>query len=260
MLFALTLIASLTGSSTVDASKLTLSPPATIVEIDVKKLQGDLFRLAWSPDGQQVYLQTIERDRMGNIKAAHHYVLPLTGHGPSRVEQEPAWASEYWAWKSTPAAPGLPSWKIEPEQQQKRLSATATPMGGDLARGGLEGSGAMNPVGAGATGEAMSTAMQSQMATIWTLRLRGEVVGEFVNAPAIPGLSFGWGPPNSGLIAFANREGHIVIMDEQGRKQEVSSSKSALLPGWTDDGKRLAFLERTGKNKAVLKVVNVTQP
>ena len=83
------------------------------------------------------------------------------------------------------------------------------------------------------------------------MKLKGEIVGEFVNAVATPGLTFGWAPAG-GLIAFSNPDGRVVIMDDQGRKQEISSSKSTLLPAWTDDGKRLAYLQRTGKNKVVL--------
>ena len=259
MLLALALLAS-AAPPAVDASKLTLSPPAMIVEIDTKKLKGDPFRLTWSPDGQQIYLQTVERDRSGNVKTAYHYLVPLNGQTPARTDQEPAWSAVYWGWKSTQAAPGLPNWKIDVEEQQKRMTSTATPMGGDLAKGGLEGSGAMAPVGAGNTGDAMSASLQSQMAHYYTLKLKGEVVGEFVNVPAIPGFTFGWGPANTRLIAFANRDGRVVIMDDQGRKQEIASSKSALLPAWTDNGKRLAYLEKTGKNKFSLKIVDVTQP
>jgi WD40-like Beta Propeller Repeat len=259
MLLGLMFVATIGGAPTLDATKLTLSRPAAIVEIDTKKLEGDLYRLSWSPDGQRMYLQTVERDRTGNIRATHHYLLTLDGQGPAKTGQEPDWSTAYWAWKSTPAAPGLPGFRIDAEESQKRVSGTATPMGGDLAKGGLEGSGS-GPVGAGATAGAMDAAMQSQVAHYWTLKLKGEVVGEFVNAAAIPGLTFGWAPANTGLIAFANRDGRIVIMDDQGRKQEIASSRSALLPGWTDDGKRLAFLERVGKNKVSLKVVEVTTP
>ena len=81
-----------------------------------------------------------------------------------------------------------------------------------------------------------------------------------MNAPAIPGLTFGWGPAGTGLIAFSNPAGRLVIMDDQGRKQEIASSKSTLLPAWTDDATRLAYLERTGKDKVVLKIVEVTRP
>jgi hypothetical protein len=259
MLFALALLAA-TAPPAVDASKLTLSPPATIVEIDTKKLKGDPFRLAWSPDAQQIYLQAVERDRAGNIKSAYHYMVPLTGGAPARVDQEPKWSAEYWGWKSAQAAPGRPDLKIAVEEQQKRISSTATPMGGDLAKGGPEGSGAMTPVGAGSTGDAMAASMQSQIAHYFTLKLKGEVVGEFVNAAAVPGLTFGWGPSNTALIAFANRDGRVVIMDDQGRKQEISSSRDALLPAWTDSATRLAYLEKTSKNKFVLKIVDVTQP
>ena len=259
MLLALTFIMAAV-SPDVDASKLKLSAPAAIVEFDTGKLKGVLFRLAWSPDAQQMHLQTIERDRAGNITTVHHYLMGLNGEAPKSVEREPAWSAAYWEWKSTRAAPGLPAFKIDIEESQKRVKTTSTPMGGDLAKGGLEGSGAMTPVGGGAVGEAMSAAMQGQIAHYYTLKLKGEVVGEFVNAVAIPGLTFGWAPAGTALIAFSNPEGRIVIMDDQGRKQEISSSKSTLLPAWTEDGKRLAYLQRTGKNKVVLEIADVTQP
>ena len=106
----------------------------------------------------------------------------------------------------------------------------------------------------------MAAANQAQTVNVWTLKLKGEVIGEFVNAAAVPGLTYGWAPAGTGLIAFSNKDGRLAIMDEQGRKQEIASSKSTLLPAWTDDGKRIAYLERAGKNKVVLKVVDVTQP
>jgi len=243
-----------------DASKLAISAPAAIVEIDVGKLKGELVRLAWSPDAMEIYLQTAERDSRGNVKF-RHYVMGLNGAPPKSADQEPAWAGPYWAWKAGQAAPGFPAWKIQVDQERKRVTATATPMAGNMARGdpsgadrGLGGSGGVS------VEEAARAAEQSQMATVYTLKLKGEVVGEFVNVPAMPGVTFGWGPANSGLVAFANRDGHVVIMDDQGRKKEVPSSKSALLPAWTGDGKRLAYLERTGKKKVMLRIVDITAP
>jgi Tol biopolymer transport system component len=128
-------------------------------------------------------------------------------------------------------------------------------MGGNLAKGGVEG-GATSGLN---TGDAMAAANQAQTVNVWTLKLKGEVIGEFVNAAVVPGLTYGWAPAGRGLIAFSNKDGRLAIMDEQGRKQEITASKSALLPAWTDDGKRIAYLEQTGKNKVVLKVVDVTQ-
>jgi len=244
-----------------DASKLAISAPAAIVEIDVGKLKGELVRLAWSPDATEIYLQTAERDSRGNVKF-RHFVMGLNSAPPKGVDQEPAWAGPYWAWKAAQAAPGLPAWKIQIEQERKRVTATSTPMAGNMARG-EPSRGAARGTGGGAgvsVEEAARAAEQSQTANVFTLKLKSEVIGEFVNVPAMPGVTFGWGPANSGLIAFANREGRVVIMDDQGRKKEVPSSKSALLPGWTADGKRLAYLERTGKKKVMLRIADITAP
>jgi hypothetical protein len=261
ILLALTFIVAVQAPPLVDASKLTLSAPATIVELDTGKLKGDLYRLAWSPDAQQMYVQTVERDRVGNVKSTHHYLLmTLDGKPPKGLDAEPDWSTRYWGWKSGQTAPGLSSFKIDVEQLRQRRSATSVPMGGDLAKGGTEGgSGLGGAATTLSTGDAMSAAIQAQMVSVWKYKLKGEVIGEFVNAPAVHGLTFGWGPAGTGLIAFANPEGRIVIMDDQGRKQPIAS-KGALLPAWTGDGARLAYLEKTGKNKAVLKVVDVKRP
>jgi hypothetical protein len=245
------------GVPSVDASKLTLSAPATIVEIDTGKLKGDPVRLSWSTDGKQMYLQTAEKDRSGAVKSIHHYLLALDGQPPQAVDEEPVWSARYWAWKSGQSAPGLMSFKIDIDQQRQRRSATAAPMGGDMAKGGVDaGTGAG---GGTSPGDVMSAAAGAQMVNVYTLKLKGQVIGEFVNAPAVPGLTFGWAPIGSGLIAYANPDGRIVIMDDQGHKQQIAS-KGALLPAWTVNGTRLAYLEKSGKNKATLKIVDVKQP
>src|SRR5512139_1848538 len=228
-----------------DASSVTLSPPTAIVELDTGKLKVDFTRLAWSPDARQIYIQTVQRDRAES--RTRHYLVALDGQPPRGEDGEPTWAGAYWFWKSGRAAPGLPSFVIDVEQRQNRLTATATPMGGDLARGAPEGAAPSGMAGG------VQAAYQSQMTDTFILKLKGEVIGEFVNAPALPGLTFGWAPSGTGLIAFANRDGHLVIMDSQGRRQEVASSKAVLLPAWTDDGKQLAYLEKTGKKKFVLR-------
>ncbi|MBI3493832.1 MAG: hypothetical protein HY047_18950 [Acidobacteria bacterium] len=261
ILFALNVVVAVPAPPAVDASKLLLSAPASIVEFDTGKLKGDLTRLTWAQDARQVYLQTVERDRAGNVKTMHHYVLTLDGKPPKGVDAEPPWSAAYWSWKSTQTAPGLPTLKIDVEQQQKRVSGTSIPMGGDLARGGVDAGGSAGGAATGfGTGDAVSAALQSQMVNVFTLKLKGEVVGEFVNAPAMPGLTFGWAPAGSGLIAFSNPSGRLVIMDYEGRTQEVVASKAALLPAWSDDGRRLAYLEKTGKNKAALRIIDVARP
>ena len=249
----------------IDSTKISFSRPAPVVEIDVGKLKGNLVRMGWSPDGTQVYLQTADPDTRGNVKL-RHYTMGLDGQLPKNIAAEPDWAAAYWTWKSAQAAPGMASLRIGVEQQQKRVSATSNPSGGDMAKGGASGGGA-GAAGSGggsaggmSIGEAVGAAYQTQNATVVTLRLKGEVVGEFINAPALPGTTFSWGPTGSGLIAFVALDGHMIVMDGQSRKKDVAGSKAACLPAWTTDGKRIVYLEKTGRKKYLLRVVDVTIP
>jgi len=260
VLLSLAVLSLVQAPAPLDASKVTVSAATTVAEIDVGKLKGELTRLAWSPEGTGWYVLTVERDtRSGDVKA-RHYLLGTDGTPPRSTGSEPPWAAAYWTWKSGQAAPGRPALKIGVDQRQERVSSTATPMAGNLARGGSD-PGASASGGAGVSmEEAARAAEQSQTANIFTLRLKGQVIGEFVNVPAVPGLTFGWGPSGSGLIAFANTDGRLVVMDEQGNQREVAGAKSVLLPAWTTDGKRLAWLEKTGRKKAALRVADVTLP
>jgi len=245
----------------VDATKIVCAPPTAGVEIDAGKLKGTLVRLAWSPDGTQVYLQTADPDTRGNVKL-RHYTVGFDGQPPKSVEQEPAWASAYWAWKSAQSAPGISSLRISVDQQQKRVSATSNPAGGDLAKGaGDSGSGGKGGSGGGmSVGEAAGAAYQTQNANVVTMRLKGEVVGEFVNAPPLPGTTFGWGPTGSGLIVFTGAGGRLVLLDDQGRKQEIAGTKDGYVPAFTADGKKLAYLEKSAKKKFLLRVVDLAYP
>jgi hypothetical protein len=243
----------------VDATKVTVSAPSSIVEIDAGKLKGEIVRLAWSPDARELYLQTSETVGL-NIRL-RHYRVGLDGTPPASIPEEPGWAAVYWSGKSAQTAPGLPSLKIEIEQQQKRVSATSAPAGGSLARGDLPGSTSNAGAGAGMGLEDAARAVgQGQTATTVTLRLKGQVIGEFVNTAVVPGLAFSWGPSATGLMAFVNQDRRITIMDGQGRTQACSDLKSAVLPAWTTDGQRLAYLERTGKKKFTLRIAAVTVP
>jgi len=249
LIIAMTLAATM---ASVDASKLTFSAPPTIVELDMGKLKGDLMRLAWSPDGKQLYVLTVERDASGNPKSMRHYVMGLDGKNPKGVNAEPPWVAAYWTWKSAQTAPALPAFRIEVEQGQKRITSTSIPRGGALARGGVSGSGGTS------VDEGMEAGLGFHTAYVYTLRLKGEVVGEFINEPAVPGLTFGWGPAGSGLMAFTDKDGHLIVMDDQGHKQEIKDTKDAQLPAWTDDGKRLAYAQKTGRKTFAVRVLDVT--
>jgi len=245
----------------VDATRLVVSPPATVVEVDGGKMKGDLTRMAWAPDGRSVYFQTVERDTRGNVDV-RHYILALDQKEPKGQDQEPSWAAAYWLAKSAQSAPGVAGLKIAIDQQQKRVAATSSPMGGDMAKGGTGGSGggAGSGTGGSSIGDAVGSAAQSQTATVVTLKLKGEVVGEFVNTTPLPGTTFGWGPSGTGLIAFVSGAGRLVFMDGEGRKQEVAGSRAVLMPSWAADGARLIYLERSGRKKYLLKTLDVTIP
>ncbi len=63
------------------------------------------------------------------------------------------------------------------------------------------------------------------------LKLKGEVIGEFVNAPALPGTTFGWGPNGHAASSCSSTaDGRLVLMDGQGRKQEVAGAKAVVVP------------------------------
>ena len=233
-----------------------------IGEADTGKLKGDLAKLAWSPDGATLYLQTVERDRFGNGKE-YHYTIPVAGGEASKVDAQPDWAARYWTWKSAPAAPGLPGFKIDVSTRRETRRATAAPtggslagMGGDSASSGGAGGGRGSGGGTGAS-EAANVALQGQTVQIVTLRLKDEVVGEYVNANVAPGLTFGWAPQGRAAIAFADREGRLVVMDEKGGKTRVADSKDVVLPAWSDDGSRIAFLQRSGKKKFKVMIASI---
>jgi hypothetical protein len=182
------------------------------------------------------------------------YVMPASGGKPEQVGEPPAWATEYWTWKSNQFAPGSKTFGIDtPKAEQRTASATSSPMGGDLARGGVDTGG-----GGTTAGEVAARAAQTQTQTVITLRLKGETVGEFVGQQFIPGYTFGWSP-RSQFVAYAHPSGRLAIMDEQMNKQQVEGTKNVILPAWSPDGSKIAFLQRAGKNKYELYMVTVTQ-
>jgi hypothetical protein len=229
------------SAAAADASKVALQAPTTVVQLDSGKLKGEPWRLAWSSDGTQFYLATIKQN--GPATELTHYVIDVADGNIKKVDDVPPWASEYWGWKSAQAAPGAPAFKIQLDTQRTTQAPTARPMGGDLARGG-------GSAGQGTTPEEVASATDQTMnVMINTMRLKGEVLGTWTNQPIVPGLTFGWGPKGSRLIAFAGQDGRLVLMDEDGRKQHVNGTNGVRLPAWSDNGKKLAWIERVDKKK-----------
>jgi hypothetical protein len=232
---------------------LVIAPGSQIAELDMGKLKGEPSRLAWSADGSQIYLQTLEGGFGRPNPKLRHYVFQVTNGAKEDLQAEPEWASKYWTAKSGQTSPDGPPLKIELKTEQRREQTTSVPRGGDLARGGTS-------IDTGTSvSDGVAAAYGSQTVTAHSMLLKGEVVGEFLNSVIVPGLTFGWGPQGSKLIAFAApKTGRVVVMDQEGGKQEVAGSKDAILPAWSADGSRLAWLQKEGRGKFVLQVARVS--
>lgn len=237
-----------------DIERLTVSPVSRVTELDMGKLKGEPRQLAWSADGKQFYLQTVENAGRPNMKA-RHYLLGADSSAPQNVDAQPEWASAYWVDKSAQTSPDDRTFKIEAKSEQRTERTTSAPMGGEMARGGTSG----DPTSGTSSGDAMAAAYGAQGTTVNVMVLKGERIGEFVNSVLVPGLTFGWGPKGTKLIAFAApKTGRVMLMDNQGRKKEVAESRDAILPAWSQDGARLAWLQKEGRRKFSLQVANVS--
>lgn len=235
-------------AAAVDASKVTVGSPKTIAVVDMDKIRGEPWRLAWSPDGSQLLLTAMKRVRDGSMELTHH-VIDVASGKVAKVDSEPEWSPEYWAWKSHRSAPGNAAFAIEIDSQKKNESATARPMGGDLARGGATSA-------PGATLDDVAGQMSTNVLII-TLLLKGAVLGQWKGEPFVPGLTFGWAPAGMDAIAFSDQDQRLVVMDEEGRKKRVDATKDVRLPAWSMDGRRLAWAEKQDRKKFRIHVAEI---
>lgn len=242
------------GQAPLRVNGLRFGDPVTLAEIDIEKLKGQPSRLAWSPDGSQLYLQTLEGGFGRPDAKLRHYVFATANGAKQDLQAEPDWASAYWTAKSGQFSPDGPQLNIELQSEQRRERTTSVPMGGDLARGGT------TTATGTAANDGVNAAYNSQLIPVHSMLFRGHIVGEFVNSVIVPGLTFGWGPKGTRAIAFAaQKTGRIVVMDDQGGKHEVAASKDAILPAWSADGVRLAWLQKDGRRKFLLRVASVSR-
>ena len=237
------------------AQGVTISEPTTVATLDMGRLKGEPSRLAWSPDGAELYVQTRE-GRFGDASAKlHHYVFSASTGAKRDVDAEPAWASAYWTAKSAQASPDDPRLKIELKTEERQQRTTSVPMGGDMARGG-----ASTAETGTSSGDALAAAYATQRAVVHMMQLEGATIGEFVNSVIVPGLTFGWAPRGTKAIAFAEpKSGRVIVMNAEGATRQVDGSKDALLPAWSQDGARLAWLQQDGRRKYVLRVASVSK-
>jgi hypothetical protein len=238
---ALSISPAQTPATAVDAAAVRIGAPLAIAELDLGKLKGELRQLAWSRDGSELYVKTAE----GNpgSKKFRHYLVGVAGGAPASIEAEPEWATDYWGFKSDRFAPGLRSLIIGFEQKQEKMK-----VGTGTGRPGEQANGA-----AGSFPVDIEKTAEGQLQNYARLTFEGETISEFVNQMPIPGLMFSWGPLGSGAMAYTDREfGRLMLIDQHKHKQTISGVKDALLPAWSIDGARLAWVQKAGRKKYTL--------
>ena len=185
-------------------------------------------------------------DGNGPSERSRHYILPAAGGTPKSVDAAPEWAKAYWSVKSDRFSPGIGSLMIGFEQKAEKMKiGTGSGRPGEA----VSSSPGANP----SVPVDIEKATEGQYQNFARLTLLGETISEFVNQMPIPGLMFSWGPSGSGAIAYTDREsGHLMLLDQHKHKQTVSGVKDALLPAWSTDGARLAWVRKSGRKKYTL--------
>ena len=224
------------GVPVIDVSAVHVSAPKEICSVDLNTLKGDLRQMSWSPDGRYLHLQTVEDQTI-----PHDFIVSLEDRELSVAFGAPEWAATYWARKSSLVAPGLPSLRMEVTESNRRTRPI--PFTGGFANGGAQTADPKNPI----------DAYEAEV----MLRLLGVEIGNWINGAPMAGETFGWGPSGSGALVFVDRPGRLLLIDQQKHKQTVARVKGATLPAWSDDGARIAFLEKSGRRQFTLKVVEV---
>ena len=209
----------------------------SVTELDLGKLKGELRELCWSRDSSELYVKTA--DGAPGSEKFRHYIIGVAGGAPRPIDQEPEWATDYWGFKSDRFAPGLRSLMIDFVQKQEK-----TKVGTGSGRPGEMG------IDSGVSADKIA---EGQNQNVARLTLFGETISEFVNQVPIPGLMFSWGPTGSGAIVYTDREaGRMMLLDQHKHKQTVAGVKDALLPAWSIDGTRLAWVQKAGRKKYTL--------
>ncbi len=236
---------------------LTIAEPTTVAKFSTGDVKGEPVRLAWSADGTELYVQTTERGRVNPV--TNHYVFTLADGKRKSVDAEPAWFKASWAAKSDRYSPDDPKFLIDISSETRVARTTSTPMGGEMARGGVGGGGTEGGTAGGTSSDdAMTAANGSQNVTILSMKLGGQVIGQFENTNVVPGLTFGWAPKGAHAIAFAApASGKIVIMDTKGKMQDIDGTRDALLPAFAPDGSKVVWLRKDGRRAFLLQLSEI---
>jgi hypothetical protein len=222
--------------ATFDVSATKVSTPVKVCDVDLGQLNGSLRRLSWGPNSTSMHLQTVD-----SSDHLFDYIVDLVTHDISIAFGEPARADEYWMHKSALVAPGVPSIKLEITESNRRTRPI--PFTGGFTNGGAQTPDPKNPI----------DAYEHEV----TLRYLGHEIGNWINGTPMAGDTFGWGPPGSGALIYADGRGRLTFIDQAKHTRAVPGTKDALFPAWSIDGTHLAFLQKAGRRKFALMTATV---
>lgn len=208
----------------VDATRLVVSKPRTAFRVKDDAMGGTPARLTWSPDGQSFCIMAMRLDSGGTVTGGALRVVSMNGR-VQNVEQPPDWAVAYWNWKMGDHAPWLPEAMLSrSDKTEIRGQSHWSPLTSGYSTPGL----GREPI-------ALPTVVYS---------FGGEEVGVARSRLMAAGSTFGWSPFAMGALAYFDKRGLLVVIDSNGRKQDVPDTRGGGLPAWSPDGRLIAYLER----------------
>ena len=231
-----------------DPTKLTITGPSTLRDLGGAGVRGVATRLAWSPDGEWLYLRVSKFDRWSN-ETVRHVLAEVRGSRVQDLGDEPAWLPRYWNVKSALTSPVVATWRIKIDTREDQVRTTNVPREGNVGQHGDPGAGLDETV--------RKAANSSQRTQFEDYVLNGRVIASAVNDHVSPGRTFAWAPPPLALMAFVDAKGKLQLMNQAGTLREVKGAKKPSLPAWSEDGRRLAFVQSSAMSNCVVKVVDI---
>jgi hypothetical protein len=219
--------------------------PTLAADLQGSRFGGDPSQLAWSPDSTTLCLQTIEGDRPP-LKT-RYYMIRVGEHDFHGIDVAPDWAQKYWDWKTMRAAPGHPELVIQVETRNKSGKIPSQSLADKAANRGRD--------------NLVAAQNEAEGSVVRTLTLKGEIIGQYIDQPLVPGMTFGWSPEALHAVAYAMPDGHLAVMDLQGGKiPDIDAPKGISLPAWSPDGSTIVYVQKQGRHHYALMQVAITHP